>query len=141
MYWTVLWKALVGDLPGIVNSILGIFGKLSDNDTARLLSGVTADKEIATKQLEVAAQTYHDKIGMGVTQWLMAAALIPPIVHMGAVIMDSVPFPFHKVGSWGVPSPPAPYDAYEWQMVASLLGIQTALTLGLGLTKALLRRR
>jgi hypothetical protein len=35
-------------------------------------------------------------------------------------------FVHHVVGSWRVPAPPGQYSGEEWQIMASLLGIQTA---------------
>ena len=46
----------------------------------------------------------------------------------------------HVTESWHVPKAPPPYDDREWQMIASLLGIQTALS-GVGLALRLFGRR
>lgn len=78
--------------------------------------------------------------GFQIAQWLIGAALIPPIVHQGMVYLDSSPFPYlwldgwlpavamHHVGMWHVPGAPPPYGEREWLMIGQLLGIQGAMT-------------
>ena len=149
-FWTILWNAITGNLGGIISAITGVVGKLSDNETARLQSAMNADKEVAIAQLQAHAQAYQTRVdllkGMKVTQWLIAAAMIPPIYHMGGVFLDSCPFfvlPYfsHTVGTWKFVELPKPYDQYEWLLVSSLLGIQTGLTVGMGFVKALVLRK
>ncbi len=144
MWFSILWNAITGNLGGIITAITGIFGKMSDNDTTKLTTAIGADKDVAIAQMQAQANAYHDRVdmlkGMWITQWLITAALIPPILHQGLIYLDSVPLFWHAVGSWEVPKAPAPYDEREWSMIASLLGIQTAMTFGLGITRLLLRK-
>ena len=144
MWLKIAWGLVSGNLSGIVSAIAGTLGKLSDNDTARTVAA-----------LQASAAAWHDRAdllkGLRVTQWLIAAALIPPLLHQGMIYFDSSPFPYlafepwpalklHVTGSWHVPKAPPPYDDREWQMIASLLGIQTALS-GVGLALRLFGRR
>lgn len=147
MFFTIIWNAISGNLGGIVSAIVGYLGKMSDNDTTKLVAAIGADKQVAVSQLQTSAQMYHDRVdlykGMWVIQWLIAAATIPAIYHMGGVFMDSCQTIFgfyHPVGSWRFIALPKPYDEYEWKIIASLLGISTSLTVGLGFAKALMRR-
>lgn len=144
MWFSILWNAITGNLGGIITAITSIFGKMSDNDTTKLTTAIGADKDVAITQMQAQANAYHDRVdlmkGMWITQWLIAAALIPPILHQGMVYLDSVPLLWHVIGSWHVPKAPSPYDVREWEMIASLLGIQTTLTIGLGITRLLLRK-
>src|SRR5215471_1798737 len=139
MWLQLLWSVLTGNLSKVVEVVTGYLGKLSDNDTARFEAQVGANKDVAIAAMQTSANVYHDRVdllkGMRATQWLLIAALLPPILHQGMVFLDSTPFPFlwydgvgiHSVGSWKVPKAPAPYDEREWSMIASLLGIQTGL--------------
>jgi len=152
MFWSIIWQALTGNLNGIVKTILGYFDKASDAKVAQITALSKADRDVAVAQLQAAASTYHDRVdmlkSMRITQWLIAFALIPPLLHQGMIFLDSTPFPFlwwdgiqmHTIGIWQVPHAPAPFEEREWQMIASLLGIQTVFALGLGLTKMILRR-
>lgn len=149
-FWTILWNAITGNLSGIISAVTGVVGKLSDNETAKLQTAIGADKEVAIAQLTAQAQAYQTRTdllkGMSVTQWLITAAMLPPIYHMGGVFLDSCPFFFlpyftHTVGSWDFVALPKPYDQYEWLLVSSLLGIQSGLTVGMGFAKALILRK
>lgn len=136
MWWLkAAWGLVTGNIGTIVNAITGVVGKLSDNDTAR-----------QTAELHASVQTWQARVdlfkGMSVIQWLIAAALVPPLVHQGMIYLDSTPFPYiwvdgwpvfkmHLVGTWNVPKAPAPYDEREWAMIGSLLGISS----GLGIAK------
>lgn len=142
--WTIIWQALMGNLSGVISAVTGVIGKLSDNDAAKLRAAIGADTTVAVTQLQTEAQVTTARFdylgGMWITQWLIAIALLPPLIHSGMIYLDSSPFLWHNVGSWGVPKAPPPYDEREWLMIASLLGIQTAVTTGLGITRMMLRR-
>lgn len=149
MFFGLLWKVLTGNLSGIVTALTGHLNKLSDNETAKLKTAIKADKEVAIAQMQANVSAYQTRAdmlkGMRVTQFLIAATMVPPIYHMGGVFLDSCPFflvPFfeHKVGSWKFVSLPKPYDSYEWLLVSSLLGIQSGLQVGMGFARALMRR-
>src|ERR1700757_4838366 len=77
---------------------------------------------------------YHGYGGMGRD----LLAYIGPVWHTMVVLLDTcplLPLPVwsygfqlvrHVVGSWHVPAPPGQYSGEEWQIMASLLGIQMA---------------
>lgn len=148
--WKILWNVITGNLAGIVSAVTGIVGKLSDNETAKLQTAIGADKEVAIAQMQANAQAYQTRSdllkGSKLTQWLLAGALLPPLFHSGGVYLDSCPFfliPYfpHVIGSWNFVALPAPYDQYEWLLISSLLGINTGLTVGMGLAKTLILRK
>ncbi len=110
-------------------------------DADKFKTATGADRDVAIAQTQAAVAAYHDRAGMKVTQWLIAIALLPPLMHSGAVYLDTTPFwtphGAHVVGSWDVPKAPAPYDEREWLMISSLLGIQAAAMTGLGALRML----
>lgn len=139
VWLTTLWNLVRGDVPGIIKSVTDVVGKISDNETTRL-----------TAELQSYSAAWQARVdllkGLKVTQWLLVAALAPPLLHQGMIFLDSTPFPYvwfdwwpgvhmHDVGSWKVPQAPKPYDEREWLMIASLLGIQT----GVGIASAILK--
>jgi hypothetical protein len=148
MFWLKLvWGIFSGGgFSGVVKSVTEHLGKLSDNETTQVTAKVGAGKEVLTNALQTGQQGWATRAdllkGLKVTQWLIAAALIPPIVHQGMIYLDSCPFPYvwwfatdwlpsinmHVQGSWAVFKAPPPYDDREWQMIASLLGIQATVT-------------
>jgi len=142
MWLKIAGGFLQGNLGTIVSAITGTIGKLSDNDTAKLASAIGAERDVAVAQLQASAAAYHDRAAMLAGLWwvhaLIAAVLAPPIWHQGLVILDSCPWlpgfdgllpavvP-HPVGSWRVAALPGAYADHEWQLIMSLLGIQSAL--------------
>lgn len=56
---------------------------------------------------------------------IMLIVGLPMAAHMGAVALDTLIPPF---GSWGIPRLPAPYDAYERDIVLSFFLIAPAMT-------------
>ena len=125
MFFSLLWKLITGNLSGIFTSI-------ASSNVAKY--GAEASVDVAA--IQASQQAYQERVslmrGMWITQWLLAFALLPPIIHQGAVYLDSVPF-YHIVGSWHVPSAPKPYDDREWSMICALLGIQTGLAVGISI--------
>jgi hypothetical protein len=80
------------------------------------------DMEAYKAWLAATVQTNGQKLAANA--WWGAKLIIltagwPCAIHMAAVILDSMPFPGHPVGAWGIPRPPAPYDQYERDIVMS----------------------
>lgn len=121
-------------------------------DGEKFKDATGADREVAIAQVQATVAAAHDRAGMRVTQWLIAIALLPPLLHSGMVYLDSSPFPGldwsawvptitpHVIGSWHVPKAPPPYDEREWLMISALLGIQSATMTGLGALRMLAKR-
>jgi hypothetical protein len=68
------------------------------------------------------------------------AAALPPVMHSGAVYLDSIPFPYpawqtwwfsiamHVQGSWEVARAPGVYEGQELSILAAVVGYQLAQT-------------
>lgn len=146
-----------GGIAGIVQTVTKHLDNLNDNATKRFEAGVGAEKEVKIAELHANADAWHDRVdllkGLKVTQFLIVAALIGPLWHSGLVYFDSctwIPWPSwpadqwlpslispHVLGSWHVPSPPKPYDSYEWLLISSLLGVQTTTATVMGVVRYL----
>lgn len=146
-----------GGIQGIVQTVTSHLDKLNDNETKKFEIGVGAEKEVKIAELQAGAQSWHDRVdllkGLKLTSFLIAMALIPPLYHQAGVFLDSCPFfiaPWfdgwyfhivlpHKIGSWNFVKLPPPYDEREWQLIASLLGIQTTAATIMGAVRYLKR--
>lgn len=113
---------------------MAFLGKLSDNSTAQVTAAIQGDTTVTVAQTQAGTAAWHDRAnllsGMGATQWLICAALIPPLYHQAGVFLDSCPFFLipqlaHQTGSWKFVALPGPYADREWQLIGSLLGLQT----------------
>jgi hypothetical protein len=159
IWFKLIWGALSGGgISGLAKVLFDHLGKLSDNETTQIQAKVGAGKEVIATTLQTGQQAWATRAdllkGLKITQYLIAAALIPPIFHQGCIYFDSSPFPWawwfagdwlpsfgiHQQGSWAVFKAPAPYDDREWQMIASLLGIQATVTTVLTGLKMVARR-
>jgi hypothetical protein len=114
----------------------------ADVAKTQALAGTATSLGVAAVQADAAtSQTWLGMVKtFKTTQWLIAAALIPPLVHQGMVYLDSSPFPYvwladwwpgihmHVINTWHVPPAPPPYGDREWWMIGSLLGIQGSFT-------------
>jgi hypothetical protein len=133
MWLKIAWGLISGNLGTITTAITGVLGKISDNETARVVA-----------QLNTSAAIWKDRVdllkGLKITGWLVGAALIPPIYHQALVYFDSCPFfiiPYfaHEQGSWKVAQAPGIYAERESILIMSLLGIQSAVGVGIGALK------
>jgi hypothetical protein len=136
----IAWNLIRGNVPGIIKSVTDTIGTISNNETTRLTAELNAYSSAWQARVDLLK-------GLKVTQWLLVAALFPPLLHQGMIFLDSTPFPYiwfdtfwpafhmHDIGAWKVPQAPGAYHEREWLMIASLLGIQT----GVGIASAILK--
>lgn len=109
---------------GIAAPVLEYFKQRDASGRDIAVAGIDADRQrdLATLQgvveankLKAAAQPEFRFL-----IWLIA---LPPAAQAAAVYLDSFPWwtPWgaHVVGSWGVPVPPAPFDAYQREILLS----------------------
>lgn len=119
-------------------------------DVDKFKQATGADRDVAMAQTQAYVSAWHDRVdllkGMKATQYLIIFALAPALIHQGMIYLDSS-FCNDKLHQcmwlgqqlgmpWRVPPAPPPYDDREWQMIASLLGINTAMGLGIGAIRA-----
>ena len=111
-------------------------------DTVKFSTATVAERDGVVARMQADSQAYQARVGlyrgMFWLQVVLLFAYIRPVWHTMLVFLDSYPLlPMltwahgfqvvrHVVGSWRVPAPPGQYASEEWQITASLLGIQTA---------------
>jgi hypothetical protein len=127
---------------GFIGAVTGVIGKISDDKATEFTAAAGAEKDVLVAQLQANSTAYPARVsllrGMFWLQFVLMFAYVGPVWHMLLVFLDSCPFlPLwtwrhwfelapHVVGSWRVPALPGNYGTEEWEIVASLLGIQTA---------------
>jgi hypothetical protein len=141
MIWLkIAWGLISGNLGTIASAIAGVMNTFSDNKTKQTTTAIDAGRDIEVARVQASAAAWHDRAallgGMRMTQWLIAAALLPPIAHEGLVFIDSMCWGLSADGvahgcGLGIPRLPPVYEEREWMLIASLLGIQTGVV-GLG---------
>ena len=127
---------------GIVKAVTGVIGKISSDQATEFTAAAGAERDVLVARMQADSQAYQTRVallrGMFWLQVVLLLAYAGPVWHSLLVYLDSCPFlPLftfehwfelapHVVGSWHVPALPGNYGTEEWQIIASLLGIQTA---------------
>ena len=111
----------------IVKPFINAFMKSKDVDLEKFKISTSGGVSLAGEMLKanVAHGQTKSNYAIKVLQWwpfrlILFVLLAVSAFHYVQIILDSSPFRIplfmseaHVVGSWGVPKPPAPYDAYE----------------------------
>lgn len=135
---------LFGFLPGLVNGVLGYFNKRTDAELEGFKAATGADS--ADRRAWIEASLENNRLKAAQNGWwgakvIILSAGLPAALHMAAIFLDSLPFPGHVVGAWGIPKPPAPYDGYERDIVMSFFLVMPAMPIVNSVAAWLTRRR
>jgi hypothetical protein len=112
------------------------------------LDGFKVGTEADTARLKVylEANAENNRLKAAQNGWwgaklIILSAGLPAALHMGAIFLDTIPFPYlasegwrlfiatHVVGSWRIPALPQPYDGYQWAIVQSFFLVLPAMPL------------
>jgi hypothetical protein len=126
----------------IVGSVTHVLDTSKIADTVKFSTATVAERDVVVARMQADSQAYQARVGlyrgMFWLQIVLLFAYIGPVWHTMLVFLDSCPLlPMvtwvhgfqvvrHVVGSWRVPALPGQYGGEECQIMALLLGIQTA---------------
>ena len=124
-----MW-ALLGLIPGLLNSLSAYFQTKANADLQKYTTGVQADTQVILAQVNAqielnklaTQQAIVDK-GWWVTAWMKPVVFYPCALHFGAVILDSMTLFGHKVGSWGIVALPSPMDQWQATIILAAIGL------------------
>jgi|GEM_PF-7093554 len=149
----------------ILQPILNAWANHENIDLEKFRAAAKSTSELAGAVLQANVQFAATKAryALRVLQWWPFRALLLVLlgvsaIHYTAVILDSTPFPTltlgpwllpefgepHVVGSWGVPTPPPPYDEYEREFLLFFIiakPVETVASQALRALSAYLERR
>jgi len=115
----------------IANGVVAVLNKRTDAQITQI--GATKETDIA--QIQSATAAMHEQAALATLRWgwwgtryLMLGAALPPIIHSGAVYLDST-FRF----GWAIARAPGVYEGQEIQIIATVVGILTVQTIGGGI--------
>lgn len=149
--WTAILTAikwLSGATFGkIVDATSKVLVNRSDNATASHKTDVEAGRDVSIETIHANAQAFHEQQQLATLRWgwwgtryLLLAAALPPVLHSGAIYLDSIPFPYliweswlpsietHIQGAWHVARAPGVYEGQELSIIAAVVGYQLAQT-------------
>jgi hypothetical protein len=131
-------------LPSLATSILGYFTKRTDAELDGFKAAVGSDS--VDRRALIEAHLENNRLKAAQNGWSGAKAIIliaglPAALQMGAVFIDSMPFPGHLVGSWNVPPVPGKYGEYQKEIVLSFFLVMPAMPIVNSVAAWLTRRR
>ncbi|MCS3725517.1 hypothetical protein [Bradyrhizobium betae] len=133
---------------GLANGVVSVLNKRSDSAVAINQADVGAGRDVDLAQINANLATMHEQAALATlrwgwwgTRWLMLAAALPPVIHSGMVYLDSCPFWWHDVGSWGVARAPGVYEGQELSIIATVVGVLTVQTIGGGIVSAIIKKK
>lgn len=151
----MLWiKAALDAFSGVVGlgkSFLGYQEKKLDTNLEGFKTATGIDGAAYGAYLNAQVETNAQK--QLANAWWGAKLIIftagwPCAIHLAAVMLDSLPFwiplfmdKAHVIGAWGVPRPPAPYDAYQEKIVLSFFIVAPVMPLVSAASQWLGRKR
>jgi hypothetical protein len=134
----------------LANGVVSVLNKRSDSAVAIDQANVGAGKEVDIAQINASVAMMHEQATLATVRW---AAALPPIMHSGAVYLDSIPFPYlawqtwwfeieqHAQGSWAVARAPGVYEGQELSIIATVVGILTVQSIGGGIVAAITKKK
>jgi hypothetical protein len=124
---------LLALIPGLMSGLLNYLNKKTDADLEKFKQSIGADVSINLADLkyksEVAALVADMRKGdreHWFTAWMVPSAFGIFIVHVGAVVFDSIPLFGHVVGSWAVAKLPGSYAAMQENVILTVCGVAGA---------------
>src|SRR6266446_4447821 len=105
----MLFSILLGLLPTLGTSFLDYLNKKSDSDLEKFKTAIGGDVQLNVAELRykveiarMAADMRNGDREHWFTAWMVPVAFAIMIIHVAAVIFDSIPLFGHIVGSWQV---------------------------------------
>lgn len=128
---------IFGAIPGLARAALAYFERKQDRELEGFKTATGVDREAFRDYLNASVE--NNKTRLIANGWWGAKLIIltagwPASIHMAAVFLDSfawwIPILMseaHAIGSWGVVKLPAPYDAYQRDIVLSFFIVMPAM--------------
>jgi len=147
---------LLSAIPGLAGKFLDWQVKKANVELDGFKHGSSVDLIAFRAHLEAQVETNRMKLAQNAwwgAKLIILIAGVPSAAHFGAVMLDSMPFPYltwsgwffaietHRVGSWGIVALPKPYDQYQWAIVQSFFLVMPVQTLASAASQWLSRKR
>lgn len=115
---------------GFITNLFSVAKSWFNTQAMRYKFGVQADAQVITANInaqvelnKLAAQMAMNDKGWWVTAWMKPFVFYPFALHAVSIVFDSLPLLGHKIGSWGIPPLPHPYDHMEMMIILTVVGI------------------
>ncbi|MGX9944884.1 hypothetical protein ACTG4Q_20690 [Bradyrhizobium denitrificans] len=122
--------AILSLIPGLISGLLNWLNKKTDADLEKWKAAVGGDVTLNVAELRykvevarMAAQMRKDDREHWFTAWMVPTAFAIFIIHVAAVVFDSIPLLGHEVGSWQVAKLPGLYADMQYNIVMTICGV------------------
>lgn len=126
----MLFSILLGLVPKLGTWFLDYLGKKSDNELEKIKATIGGDVQLNVAELRykvevarMAADMRKDDREHWFTAWMVPCAFTIFIIHIAAVVFDSIPLLGHQVGSWQVAKLPGLYADMQYNIVMTICGV------------------
>jgi hypothetical protein len=126
----MLFSILLGLVPKLGTWFLDYLGKRSDNELEKIKATIGGDVQLNVAELRykvevarMAADMRKDDREHWFTAWMVPCAFAIFIIHIAAVVFDSIPLLGHEVGSWQVAKLPGLYADMQYNIVMTICGV------------------
>jgi hypothetical protein len=120
-------------IPGLATAVVGWLSKKSDSDLEKLKNAVGGDVTLNVAELrykvevaKMAAQIRSDDREHWFTAWMVPTAFAVFLLHVAAVVFDSIPLFGHEVGSWAIAKLPGIYAEMQHDIILTTCGVASA---------------
>ena len=127
----------------IATGVVDVMNKRTDATVAINSANVGAGKDVDLAQINAQVAAMHESAALAAirwgwwgTRWLMVTACLPPIIHSGAVYLDST----FKFG-WAIARAPGVYEGQELTIIATVVGVLTVQSIGGGIVAAITQKK
>ena len=124
---------LLALIPGLMSGLLNYLNKKTDSDLEKFKQAVGADVSINIADLQYKTQVANLVADMRkgdrehwFTAWMVPSAFGIFIIHVGAVVFDSIPLFGHVVGSWEISKLPGSYASMQENIILTVCGVAGA---------------
>lgn len=125
-----IFDILLGLVPKLGTLFLNYLGKKSDNELEKIKATIGGDVQLNVAELRykveiarMAADMRKDDREHWFTAWMVPCAFAIFIIHIAAVVFDSIPLLGHEVGSWQVAKLPGLYADMQYNIVMTICGV------------------
>jgi hypothetical protein len=126
----MLFSILLGLVPKLGSWFVDYLGKRSDNELEKIKATIGGDVQLNVAELRykveiarMAADMRKDDREHWFTAWMVPCAFSIFIIHIAAVVFDSIPLFGHEVGSWQVAKLPGLYADMQYNIVMTICGV------------------
>jgi hypothetical protein len=126
----MLFSILMGLMPKLGSWFVDYLGKRSDNELEKIKATIGGDVQLNVAELRykveiarMAADMRKDDREHWFTAWMVPCAFSIFILHVAAVVFDSMPLLGHEVGSWKVAKLPGIYADMQYNIIMTICGV------------------